>query len=384
MLPKKPLTTKGIEALKPAPEGKRRLVWDALVPGLAVRVTDKPSGKAFVLVTRFPGSRNPTARSLGLCHRLTLEAARDRARDWLAAIAQGKDPAELAAQAEADTVRAICEEWFARRGHAQRTASQSRSRLERLVYPALGAMPIANIRRSDVVRLHDRVTEQNGPVIANRVVGMLGSIFSWWEVRSDDWHSPVRRGMTTTEQARDRILTDDELRAVWSAADGPFGALVRFLLLTGARRSEAAEMTWSEIDGDVWSLPPRRNKVGVELIRPLSAAALALIAAQPRIGDFIFTRSGTGPLGGLTELKAALDRASGVSGWRIHDLRRTARSLLSRAGVSSDIAERCLGHGPSGIEKVYNRYSFVPEMRIAYEKLASLVAEIVGGPINKS
>jgi integrase len=238
-------------------------------------------------------------------------------------------------------------------------------------------MPIADIRRSDVVKLHDRLTEQNGPVLANRVVGMLGSIFSWYSVRNEDFRNPVIRGMTTAEEARSRILTDDELRAVWSAAEGPFGALVRFLLLTGARRSEAAEMTWSEIDGDVWSLPPKRNKVGVELIRPLSAAALALIAAQPRIGDFIFTRSGAGALGGLTELKAKLDRDSGTQGWRLHDLRRTSRSLMSRAGVSSDHAERCLGHVIGSIRGVYDRHSYHEEMKLAYQALASLIDRIV-------
>ena len=106
MLAKKPLTAKGIEALKPAPAGKRKLYYDSLVPGLAVRMTDKPTGKAFVLVNRF-GKANPTARSLGLCSGLTLEAARDQARDWLKLIAQGKDPAAVAAQREAGTVKAV-------------------------------------------------------------------------------------------------------------------------------------------------------------------------------------------------------------------------------------------------------------------------------------
>jgi integrase len=375
MLAKLPLTPKGIEALKPPPWGKRKLIYDALVPGLAVRVTDKGT-KAFVLVARFPGSQNPTARSLGLVGRLTLEAARDRARDWLALIAQGRDPAQQAKQAEANTVKAVCEDWFARRGRGQRSAAQSRSRLERLVYPTLGSMPIGEVRRSDVVRLHDRLSE-NGGVIANRVVAMLGSIFSWYSVRNEDFRNPVIRGMTTAEQARDRVLTDDELRAVWSAAEGPFGALVRFLLLTAARRGEALELRWAEIDGATWTLPAARNKTGVELVRPLSQAALAILAAQPRKGEFVFSRSGSGALGGLTELKAKLDRDSGTAGWRLHDLRRSARSLMSRAGVSSDHAERCLGHVIGSIRGVYDRHSYRDEMLIAYEKLATLIAGIV-------
>jgi integrase len=376
MLAKLPLTPKGIEALKPPPLGKRKLVYDALVPGLAVRVTDK-GAKAFVLVARFPGSQNPTARSLGLVGRLTLEAARDRGRDWLALIAQGRDPAQQAKQAEANTVRAVCEDWFARKGSGHRSARQSRSRLERLVYPTLGSMPIGEVRRSDVVRLHDRLTAGNGAIIANRVVAMLGSIFSWYSVRNEEFRNPVIRGMTTAEQARERILTDDELRAVWWAAEGVFGALVRFLLLTAARRGEALEMRWAEIDGATWTLPAARNKTGVELVRPLSQAALAVLAAQLRKGDFVFSRSGSGALGGLTELKAKLDRDSGTAGWRLHDLRRSARSLMSRAGVSSDHAERCLGHVIGSIRGVYDRHSYRAEMLTAYEKLATLIAGIV-------
>lgn len=378
MLAKKPLTAKGIDALKPPPAGKRKLVYDALVPGLAVRVTDKRA-KAFVLVSRFPGSPNATTRSLGLVGSLTLEAARIRAREWLALVAQGRDPSQVAAQAEANTVKAICEEWFARRGRDHRSAVQSRSRLDRLVYPSLGSMPIADIRRSDVVRLHDRVSEANGPIVANRVVTLLGAIFAWWEVRSDDWRSPVRRGMTTPEEARDRVLTDDELRRIWAATDPEasnlqpaFASFIRFLLLTGCRRSEAAELRWSELTGDSWTLPAARNKTGVEFVRPLSQAALAIIASQPRSGEFVFGR-----LGSIGRGKAQLDRAAGVSGYVTHDLRRTARSLMSRAGISSDHAERCLGHVLPGIRATYDRHSFVPEMKIAYEKLSALLAGIV-------
>ena len=163
-------------------------------------------------------------------------------------------------------------------------------------------------------------------------------------------------------------------RAVSSTA---YCALVRFLLLSGARRSEAAEMKWSELADGVWTLPAARNKTNVELVRPLSQAALALIAELPRVGEFVFSRNGRGAMGGIADLKYRLDQASGVSGYTIHDLRRTSRSLMSRAGVSSDHAERCLGHLLPGIRATYDRHSFIPEMKIAYEQLASLVAEIV-------
>jgi integrase len=202
---------------------------------------------------------------------------------------------------------------------------------------------------------------------------------NWHATRSDDFRSPIVRGMTAAEVARDRILTDDELGAIWraSADVGVFGALIRFLLLTGARRSEGAEMKWVEIVGSDWTLPVARNKVRQDLVRPLSGSALAIVEAQPKAGAFVFSRDGQRPLVAFTELKERLDVASGVSEWRLHDLRRTARSLMSRAGVPSDHAERCLGHVIGGVRGVYDRHSYRDEMLMAYEKLAALIAQIV-------
>jgi integrase len=366
---------RGIAALKSAPPGKRKLYWDAVVPGLAVRITDT-GVKAFVLVKRFPGNPNPTARSIGKVGAVTLEAARAQAREWLAQVAAGRDPAREAEARRRDTLQAVCEEWWQRKAQAYRSASAQRSRLERLIYPSVGSIPIREVRKSDIARLHDRVTDENGPVAANRAVELLTAILNWHATRSDDFRSPIVRGMTTAEVARDRMLTDNELRAIWRAtADGAFGSLIRFLLLTAARRSEATELRWNEIAEGVWTLPAARNKVRQDLMRPLSGAALAIVNSQPRTGDFVF--NGHRPLVAFTLLKAKLDTASGTSGWVLHDIRRTARSLMSRAGVSSDIAELCLGHVLPGIRQVYDRHKYVEEKRIAFEKLATLVSGIV-------
>jgi integrase len=184
------------------------------------------------------------------------------------------------------------------------------------------------------------------------------------------------------ERARARILTDDELRAIWKAAEaagGPYGAFVKFLLLTGARRTEAARMTGSEISGADWTLPAARNKVKVDLIRPLSAAAQATIAQLPRIGrqGFVFTNGGDRPIRNFSKSKRRLDRAAGVTGWTLHDLRRTARSLMSRAGVLNDHAERCLGHVMGGVRGTYDRHEYLEEKRRAFEALAAQIERIV-------
>jgi integrase len=184
------------------------------------------------------------------------------------------------------------------------------------------------------------------------------------------------------DTARSRILSDDELRAVWKAAvetETPFAALVRFLLLTAARRSEAAEMKWTELENGSWCLPAERNKTKQELCRPLSKAAQAVLDEIPRIQgcDFIFTSDGRRPISGFSKFKLAFDEQCGVSDWILHDLRRTARSLMSRAGVNADIAERCLGHVIAGVRGVYDRHEYRDEMLMAFEKLASLIENIV-------
>jgi integrase len=378
VLSKRPLTDRGIAALK-APKGAAyHLAWDALVPGLAVRVT-ATGAKSFVLVGRF-GSRNPTARALGKVGAITLADARDKARAWHKLIAAGTDPA--AAQPDADTLHAICEDYLRREGGKLRSVDFVRSTLSRLVYPVLGSQPIGAVRRSEIVALLDRVEDERGPVMANRTLAVLGRVMNWHAARSDDFRSPVVRGMARgIEVARDRVLTDAELRAVWSAAGhGPepvYAAYVRFLLLTGARRNEASEMTWGELSGGDWLLPASRNKTGQELRRPLSGAALEIVEGLPRLGEWVFTRTGNAPLSGLSQFKITLDRVSGTSGWTYHDLRRTARSLMSRAGVPNDHAERCLGHVIGVVRGVYDRHEYLEEKRQAFEKLAALIGEIV-------
>ena len=183
--------------------------------------------------------------------------------------------------------------------------------------------------------------------MADATLAVVRRVMNWHAARSDDFRSPIVRGMARTkphERARERVLTDDELRSIWRAADGSiFGSYLRFLLLTAARRNEAAMMERAELAGTNWTLPAARNKTKVDLVRLLSALALATITALPPCeGPLVFIRSGMA-LGSFGRLKAEFDGACGVKGWTLHDLRRTARSLMSRAGVPSDHAERCLG-----------------------------------------
>jgi integrase len=310
---------------------------------------------------------------------ISLAGARTRADEAKAAIAIGVTPALTATE----SFRDICELYQAREGRKLRTAGWRQGVLDRHVYPTLGARPITEIRRSEIVRLLDTIEEGSGAAMATQTLALIRTVMNWHATRSDDFMSPIVRGMARTqrsEQARERILTDDELRKIWRADCGMFGDYVRFLLLTAARRNEVAGMTWAELDGSDWTLPAARNKTGVELVRPLSKAAQASLASRPKAGAFVWSpNGGSKALTSFSNHKETFDKASGVKGYRLHDLRRTARSLMSRAGVDKDHAERCLGHVIPGVRGVYDRHEYHAEKQQAFEALAALIERIVSG-----
>ena len=184
----------------------------------------------------------------------------------------------------------------------------------------------------------------------------------WHAVRCDGYTPPIVKGMRRRlphSIARARVLSDDELRGIWQAAEasGTFGALVRMCLLTAQRSRKVAAMKWSDIEDGAWTVPcgPGEKGTGGTLVLP--PLALNIIAAQPRLAsnEHVFSGRGTGPYRGWTAGKAALNAKlpKETPQWQIHDLRRTARSLMSRAGVLSDIGERCLGHSVGGVEGIY-------------------------------
>jgi integrase len=191
---------------------------------------------------------------------------------------------------------------------------------------------------------------------------------------------------SAVEHRRQRVLTDDELRAIWWVVEGQpsvFGRLIQFLLLTATRRNEAAQMRRQEVSGAEWVIPSARYKTNMDLLIPLSPAAQVVLRKTPKVRSaFVFTNDGKRPLSGFSKLKEAFDKACGVEGWTIHDLRRTARSLMSRAGVSADHAERCLGHVMGGIRGTYDRHEYAAEKRLAFEKLAGLIKLIIDPQTN--
>jgi integrase len=260
-----------------------------------------------------------------------------------------------------------------------------RQAINRLVKPKIGDRGIYELKRSMVSRMLDEIADENGEVMADRTLSYVRKAFNWYEVHGhdDDFRSPVVRGMQRTkasEHVRARILTDDEIRAFWKVTSDttkPFEPMLRFILLTACRRMEAAAMTRSEVKDSVWTIPASRSKTKVETVLPLSRAAQDILASMTKgRTDYIFTRR-TRPLGGFSQLKSKIDERCGFSDWTIHDLRRTARSLMSRAGVPSDYAERALGHLIPGVRGVYDHHDFITEKRSAVEALAATIDGII-------
>jgi integrase len=243
-----------------------------------------------------------------------------------------------------------------------------------------------DIRRSDVAGLLDHVEDHHGARQADYVLAIVRQIMNWYATRHDTYAPAIVKGMRRTEpkkRERDRILGDDEIRAVWQVAEanGTFGALIRILLLTAQRREKVVSMRWDDIsEYGAWTIPTEEREKGNAGMLVLPPLAMAVIKAQPQLGDngFVFAGRGAGAINGFSKSKERFDAMlTGVSPWTLHDLRRTARSLMSRAGIRPDIAERVMGHAVEGVEGVYDRFHYRDEKAAALQALASLVDSIV-------
>ena len=380
----------------PLPKGtKDRVIhWDAAQPSFGLVVT-ATGHKSFVVQYRV----GRQSRRMHLKSGLKLAEAKKEATKFLGDVARGRDPLaekRKAAAAGADTFKSIAEDYF-KRGGKLRSMAEREAILKRHAFAKLGARPIGEIKRSEIVRLLDKIDDNAGPSAADHTLAVIRRVMSWHASRSDDFRSPIVRGMTRIkpkERARQRVLSDDEIRAVWKAAEAPdaekavegqrtaaslFGPYVQFLLTTAARRTEVSHMRRAEVEDGVWTIPQERYKTGLELVIPLSDLAADALARLPKIGkgEFIFTSDGVRPFSGYSKAKAKFDNQCGVSDWTLHDLRRTARSLMSRAGVSADVGERCLGHVLAGVRGTYDRHAYFDEKKQAFAALATQVERIM-------
>ncbi len=385
MARRKTLTDNMILKLKPA--RKRLTMPDPELRGHYIRVT--PTGKkSFVAVARDPGGRQIWA-TIGGADVLTIAEAREKAREAIQRIKAGQ-PAFEVPPAGPDTLQDIAESWMQRHVQAKglRTEPEMSRILNKYIYPILKDRDFETIRRSDVTKLLDMVEDGSGPRQADTVLAILSSMMRWHATRTDDYVPPIVRGMRRDDphaKKRARILDDDEIRDLWAAADkgSPFGAFLKLSLLTGQRRQKIAAMRWQDLTLDgTWDIPtePREKGNGGALLLP--EVAVDIIRAQKRIGanPYVFAGRDDGHFSGYGLLKRGIDEEAQIAPWVIHDLRRTSRSLMARAGVRPDIAERVLGHVLPGVEGIYDRHSYRDEKADALNKLAGLIALILNPP----
>jgi integrase len=352
--------------------------------GGPLRLVVQPSGhRSFATRTWFNGKQIKIVH--GDAGALSLSDARALSAEAVRQAKLGNDPRKAKKDAKAkrqadkaNTFAAMVTQYLDQpKMKKRRTLNSIRGRLLRRACPEIGSMPVTDIKRSDIVKALDHIERVYGSTQANRVLSDIRCVLDYAADRiGDDWQPPRLKKLARDEVVRDRILSDDEIRRVWNTGN----AFCQFLLLTSARRDEAGAMRWDELDGSIWTLPAARNKAGVDLVRPLPKAAMKVLAALPRNGDFVFGNTGMKRLQTYGRLKASVDAASGVKDWRFHDLRRTSRTLLSRAGISPDHAERCLGHVIPGIRGVYDKHEFLDEKRHAYDALAFLIDRIIDPP----
>jgi integrase len=387
--------------------------------GFAVRVTSSGT-KSFCWYHRVGGKPfletlgrwDENAKGGGLTVLQAIIAAKDRAdairNDRADPRPERTRRIEDADKPKGETVGEMLDEYldrYATKERKLRSVGEIRSVFERLVKPAIGKLGLYDLGRSEIKKMLDRIADENGLVMADRTLAYVRSAFNWQESWDDKFKSPIAKRMAKTkpkERARTRVLSDDEIRDLWRALDGftkpaCYSAFVKTLLFTGARLREVSNMRWSEIDGGAWTIPAARYKTKVDHTIPLTKTARDLIGRRPDEGHakypFVFSTSteerphGEKAFSGFSKAKRLLDRQiatiresegrSPMPAWTPHDLRRTARTLMSRAGVNTDHAERCLGHVIGGVREVYDRHKFEAEKKAAFEALEALIARIL-------
>jgi integrase len=407
------------KSLKDLPKTGRKIVWDTELPCFGLQVM--ASGvRSFICQYRAcdaAGTRGKSRRMKlgGSMNAAGLEQARNEARAILGRISGAKATGQSAdplgerqaqearnraiRQANADagrfTMRALFNAYTRSKAfRAQRKHENVAAGIALHLVPRLGGVAVYELTRHQISEAIDDIAAKVGPGAAIAAFSRLRATLNWYAAAkktaipdlpgNDNFTVPIVKGMAPSKgKPRERTLTDDEIRKLWGAANdaGQFGRLVKFLLLTGMRRDEARLMTRAELGENQVEIPAERYKTGKTFVAPLSAQAKVILAEIPANDwDLVFH----GPNGkGLDYhiLKGKLDKAARVTGYTLHDLRRTARSLMSRIGVQADVGERCLGHVVGGIRGVYDKHSYYREKLAAYEALAAEIDRINGANI---
>jgi integrase len=385
-----------------------REVPDDLLKGLVILVHH--SG-AITFTVRYRNKEGQQRRvTLGRYPTLSVAKARDKAAAILRRVAEGDDPQAEKAAARGGVVadafpgeairfietyaRLQNKSWLIQARHlglSLNKAARRNHKLERhwSIIPASPAdrwrtRAVGSITKREIVEAVDAATAR-GPVQANRVHATLTRFFSWAVEKGVIELSPaIGTKAPNAEKSRERVLSSEELSAIWWAAEAlrpPFGAFIRLLILTAARRNEVAGMTEAEIVDGAWTIPAGRSKTSEPNTLPLPRQALEIIAELPRSASgLLLTTTGRTHISGFAKAKRALDtelaKRRQLAHWTFHDLRRSAATGMASLGIEPHIVEAILGHRSgkiSGIAAIYNRFTYFDEMRDALQQWADAV-----------
>jgi integrase len=395
----------------------RKEVPDGKVSGLYL--VAQPSGaKSWAVRYRIAGQ--PKKLTLGPYPAIDLATARKRAQEAIGDVAGGKDPASekkatralarAARDAEDRRLDRIATSYLER--YVKRNVGEAWGKeIERLlrveILPKLGDKQIGMTKKAHILDLLDAIVDRGSPITANRAFAVLRQLFNWATDRDLIEVSPMPRSAPAPEQARDRVLSDEEIQLVWRAFDQigwPFGPIGKLLLLTGARRDEIGEGSWSELDLDArtWTIPAARTKNEEAHEMPLSDTALDILKGLPRIAGkpgLVFTTTGRTAVSGFSKAKAAIDAAvleilkerardrsedadavEAPPHWTLHDIRRSVVTNLQKLGVRLEVTEAVLNHtagSRAGIVGVYQRHKWSTEKRVALDAWARRLHAIV-------
>jgi integrase len=402
-------------------DGERYEVMDTVVPGFGIRVTEHGQ-RTFILVARYPGSTNPTRRAVAEYGEIDLADARQRARDWLELIRQGKDPkieqernrlSEL--QRQENTFAAVAEAWFLDKLPGERKGKEVERDFRAAFLPVWGPRPITDISGPDV-RSVINAKKASAPGQARNLLGYAKRFFSWaidqevYDLKTSPCENLKPTKIIGKKTKGQRFLSDDELFALWRAAKRlpyPAGPVYCLLILTALRLNEAADASRTEFDlhNRLWIIPAERMKARSEEAHPhavpLTNDMVEILEHLPRFkkGDYLFsTTFGVSPAWMSSKVKRRIDqrmlrtlralaRRRGddpskveLRRWTNHAIRRTVRTNLSRLRVAEEVREAVLAHVRPGIKGVYDLYDYLDEKREALDLWAARLRSIVARP----